>query len=210
MRFYVGNSSNVKFQINNSDIYFGRVAICNNGVKSNTIDTNTDTDLIISRNTSEALRVRASDNLILTSDTSYFSSPKVYSNELLNRTSSYDTVFYGANSTSDGRVEYMRWNRTGQSLDFNCPIDNTGLDVIGNLVNTGVSDYRLKTNIQNIDANYSDCVKHAKLKTFEFKDEKYNSQDEYGMIAQELLEHLPKEFKSIIREKPKNKEEKNI
>ena len=103
----------------------------------------------------------------------------------------------------------MRWNRTGQSLDFNCPIDNTGLDVIRNLVNTGVSDYCLKTNIQNIDANYSDCIKNVKLKTFEFKNKKYNSQDKYGIIAQELLEHLPKEFKNIIREnQPKNKEEK--
>ena len=39
---------------------------------TNTIDTYTDTDLFIKRSGTEALRIRASDNLILTSDTAYF------------------------------------------------------------------------------------------------------------------------------------------
>ena len=47
-------------------------------------------------------------------------------------------------------------------------------------------------------------MKNVKLKTFEFKDKKYHNQDKYGMIAQDLLEHLPNEFKGIVREnKPK-------
>ena len=40
--------------------------------------------------------------------------------------------------------------------------------------------------------------KNVKLKTFEFKDKKFENQDNYGMIAQDLLENLPKEFKSIV------------
>ena len=153
------------------------------------------------------LRIRASDNLILTSDTAYFSSPKVYANEYLNRTSTYDTVFYGANSTSDGRVEYMKWNRADQSLDFNAPIDNTNIAVIGNIVDTTVSDERLKTNIQDVESNYCDCIKNVKIKTFEYKDEKCKKSDKYGFIAQHLQKHLPKEFDNIVKEtKPKKDE----
>ncbi len=96
----------------------------------------------------------------------------IYGNEYKNR-GWVDTVFQGSNAGGTARVEYMRWNRTAQTLDFHCPIDNTGLDVIGNLVNTGVSDARLKANIQDIDANYSDCVKNDRLNKIEFKDKKY-------------------------------------
>ena len=53
-------------------------------------------------------------------------------------------------------------------------------------------------------------MKNVKLKTFEFKDKKYHNQDKYGMIAQDLLEHLPKEFKGIVRENKPKKEIKNV
>ena len=206
MRFYVGNSTNANFQITNAGVSLNRETTIGS-IKTNTIDTNTDTDLLIKRSGTEVLRIRASDNLILTSDTAYFSSPKVYANEYLNRTSTYDTVFYGANSTSDGRVEYMKWNRADQSLDFNAPIDNTNIAVIGNIVDTTVSDERLKTNIQDVESNYCDCIKNVKIKTFEYKDEKYKKSDKYGFIAQHLQKHLPKEFDNIVKEtKPKKDE----
>ena len=215
MRFYVGNSTSVNLQIAQTatlnEILLNRATKCSNVFYTNTIDTYTDTDLLIKRNDTEVLRIRASDNLILTSDTAYFSSPKVYANEYLNRTSTYDTVFYGANSTSDGRVEYMKWNRADQSLDFNAPIDNTNIAVIGNIVDTTVSDERLKTNIQDVESNYCDCVKNVKIKTFEYKDEKYKKSDKYGFIAQHLQKHLPKEFDNIVKEtKPKKMKEKHI
>ena len=43
-------------------------------------------------------------------------------------------------------------------------------------------------------------LKNVKLKTFEFKDKKFENQDNYGMIAQDLLEHLPKDFKKNVRQ----------
>ena len=50
-------------------------------------------------------------------------------------------------------------------------------------------------------------LEKVKIKTFEYKDEKYKKSDEYGMIAQDLRAHLPKEFKNIVREtKPKKDE----
>ena len=211
MRFFVGNPTSVNLQISqtatSNEILLNRATKCSNVFHTNIIDTYTDTDLLIKRSGTEALRIRASDNLILTSDTAYFSSPKVYANEYLNRTSTYDTVFYGANSTSDGRVEYMKWNRADQSLDFNAPIDNTNIAVIGNIVDTTVSDERLKTNIQDVESNYCDCIKNVKIKTFEYKDEKYKKSDKYGFIAQHLQKHLPKEFDNIVKEtKPKKDE----
>ena len=212
MRFFVGNPNDVNLQIIKTDtlneILLNRNTKCSQTFYTNTIDTNTDTDLLIKRSGTEALRIRASDNLILTSDTSYFSSPKVYSNEYLNRTSTYDTVFYGANSTSDGRVEYMRWNRTEQSLDLNAPIDNTGIAITGNIIDTTVSDERLKTNIEDVDTDFTSCIKNVKVKTFKYKDDKYKTNDTYGFIAQELKEHLPKECKNIVKEnKVKNEDE---
>ena len=211
MRFFVGNPTSVNLQISptatSNEILLNRATKCSNVFHTNTIDTFTDTDLLIKRSGTEVLRIRASDNLILTSDTAYFSSPKVYANEYLNRTSTYDTVFYGANSTSDGRVEYMKWNRADQSLDFNAPIENTNIAVIGNIVDTTVSDERLKTNVQDVESNYCDCVKNVKIKTFEYKDEKYKNSDKYGFIAQHLQKHLPKEFNNIVKEtKPKKDE----
>ena len=122
MRFYVGNSTSVNLQMTNSEITLGRVANCNGGLITNTVNSNGNNDMVFQIDGTEILKFRASDSLILGSDASTFSSPKVYSNEFLNRTLSYDTVFYGANATSDGRVEYMKWNRSAQQLDFNAPI----------------------------------------------------------------------------------------
>ena len=136
----------------------------------------------------------------------------MFANVFANRTGDTDTEFRGAISggLSSGKV-YMKYLHATETLDFDCVIDNTSQNIIGNIINTAVSDKRLKTNIQDIDANYSECVKNVKLKTFEFKDEKYHNQDKYGMIAQDLLEHLPKEFKGIVREnKPKKDEDKEF
>ena len=50
MRFYVGNSTSANLQMTNSEITLGRVANCNGGLKTNTIDTNGDSDVLFKRN----------------------------------------------------------------------------------------------------------------------------------------------------------------
>ena len=208
MRFYVGNGTNANLTITNAGITLGRVATCNGGIKSNIINTNGSNDMVFQIDGTQILKFRASDSLILGSDASTFSTTKVYTNEILNRTFSYDTVFYGANATSDGRVEYMKWNRSAQQLDFNAPIDNTGIAITGNIIDTTVSDERLKTNIKDVDTDFTSCIKNVKVKTFKYKDDKYKTNDTYGFIAQELKEHLPKECKNIVKEnKAKNEDE---
>ena len=211
LRFFVGNSTNPNFQITNANINLNRETTIGS-VKTNTINSNGDNDLVFQRNGTEIFKCETSagidnNNIINVSGTGGVSAVNVYGNSFKNRTLTSDTIFYGANSAGDNRVEYMKWNRADQSLDFNAPIDNTNIAVIGNIVDTTVSDERLKTNIQDVESNYCNCVKNVKIKTFEYKDEKYKDSDKYGFIAQHLQKHLPKEFDNIVKEtKPKKDE----
>ena len=212
MRFYAGNSTSVNLQIKNTDIYFGRVAICNGGLKSDTIDTNTDTDLSFRRNGIEFFNFLSSvgvdnNDIINVAEGAGISAQNVYGNLFKSRSLGFDTIFYGSNTGATARVEYMRYNYAGESLDFNCPIDNTGLLITGNIVDTTVSDERLKTNIEDVECNFTECVKNVKIKTFEYTDEKYKTNDKYGFIAQQLQENLPKEFKHIVKETKNKKDE---
>ena len=182
-------------------------------LRTNALDTNGDNDLVFQRNGTEIFKCETSagidnNNILNVSATGGgVSAVNVYGNSFKNRTLTSDTVFYGANPAGDNRIEYMKWNRADQSLDFNAPIDNTNISVIGNIIDTTVSDERLKTNIKDVESNYCDCIKNVKIKTFDYKDEKYKDSDKYGMIAQDLLSHLPKELKNIVREtKPKKDE----
>ena len=207
MRFFVGSGTNTNLQITHTGITLNRETTIS-AVKTNTIDTATDTDLTIRRNGTDVLNIFTytptnGPSIIVDAQSDCgISSSWLFANTFANRTSNTDTYFRGAISggLTSGKV-YMTYLHATETLDFDCVIDNTGGNIIGNLMNTGVSDKRLKTNIQDIDdANYSDCVKNVKLKTFKFKDTKFENQHNYGMIAQDLLENLPKEFKSIVRQ----------
>ena len=211
MRFYVGNSTSVNLQITNTELILGRVANCTAGLKSNIIDTYTDTDLIFRRNGDEFMKLeeRGGSNIdVITAPAGKgFSAPYIFGQNFWNRTNNEDITFWGGNGAGTDRVEYMRWNQSGQSLDFNAPIDNTNIAVIGNIIDTTVSDERIKTNIQDVESNYCDCIKNVKIKTFEYTYEKYKNSDKYGFIAQHLQKHLPKEFSNIVKETKPKKEE---
>ena len=210
MRFYVGNSTSVNLQITNTELILGRVANCTAGLKSNIIDTYTDTDLIFRRNGVEYFRLddlTGTDILNVANDKGV-SASYVFGNRFWNRSFSSDTTFFGSNVAGDDRVEYMKWNYLSQSVDYNAPIDNTGIAITGNIIDTTVSDERLKTNIKDVDTDFTSCIKNVKVKTFKYKDDKYKTNDTYGFIAQELKEHLPKECKNIVKEnKVKNEDE---
>ena len=86
-------------------------------------------------------------------------------------------------------------------MDFNTVINNTSFGVIGNLIDTTVSDEKLKYDIDYFNEECTECVKNVKIKTFKYKDEKYKNNDQYGMVAPELLLNLPKAMKGIVKEK---------
>ena len=207
IRFRVGegNGTTIVCEMTNNAISFQRNVIVGTAyeLRTNAIDTVNDSPLIFNRNDNEIMRFQNytdvnSGNetypLINVEATARLSCNHVYITHILNRAGQFDNTFQGSNAAGTARVEYMRWNFTDQSLDFNAPIDNTNIAVIGNIVDTTVSDERLKTNIKDVESNYCDCIKNVKIKTFEYKDEKYKNSDKYGMIAQDLRAHLPREF----------------
>ena len=206
MRFYVGNSTSGNLQMTNAGLELRRETTISS-VKTNLIDTDGDNDLVFRRNGTEFFRLNDQSSLVEVAVGHALTAPDVYANDYRNRTRQIDTIFYGSVVSADARVEYMRWNYTDQSLDFNAPIDNTNISIIGNIIDTTVSDERLKTNVQDVESNYCDCIKNVKIKTFEYKDEKYKDSDKYGFLAQHLQKHLPKEFDNIVKETKTKKDE---
>ena len=220
IRFRVGElgGESIVCEMTNNGVSFQRNVIVGTAyeLRTNAIDTVNDNDLVFNRNDNEIMRFQNytdvnSGNetypLINVEATARLSCNHVYITHILNRAGQFDNTFQGSNAAGTARVEYMRWNYTDQSLDFNAPIDNTNIAVIGNIVDTTVSDERLKTNIQDVERNYCDCIKNVRIKTFEYKDDKYKKSDKYGFMAQHLQKHLPKEFNNIVKEtKPKKDE----
>ena len=219
MRFYVGNSTSVNLQISQTatlnEILLNRATKCSNVFYTNTIDTYTDTDLLIRRNGTDVLNIFTysptnGPSIIVDAQSDCgISSSWLFANTFANRTGDTDTEFRGAISggLSSGKV-YMTYKHATETLDFDCSIDNTGRSVIGNILDTTVSDERLKTDIEDVDTDFTSCIKNVKVKTFKYKDDKYKTNDNYGFIAQELQKHLPKECKNIVKEnKVKNEDE---
>ena len=206
LRFFVGNSTNPNFQITNANINLNRETIIG-VVKTNTIDTNGDNDLTIRRNGTDVLNIFTytptnGPSIIVDAQSDCgISSSWLFANTFANRTGNTDTEFRGAiaGGLSSGKV-YMTYLHATETLDFDCSIDNTGRSVIGNILDTTVSDERLKTDIEDVDTDFTSCIKNVKVKTFKYKDDKYKTNDNYGFIAQELKEHLPKECKNIVKE----------
>ena len=215
IRFRIGGggASSIIMQVKGTEVVVSQdlVMASTKSVKTNIIDTTTDTDLSFRRNGVEFFNFLSSvgvdnNDIINVAEGKGISAQHVYGNLFKSRSLGFDTIFYGSNTGATARVEYMRYNYAGESLDFNTVIDNTGLQVIGNIVDTTVSDERLKTNVEDVECNFTECVKNVKIKTFEYTDEKYKDNDKYGFIAQELQKHLPKEFNHIVKE---NKEKKS-
>ena len=206
MRFYVGNGTSANIQMTNAGIELRRETTVGS-IKTNTIDTTDNNDLTIRRNGTDVLNIFTytptnGPSIIVDAQSDCgISSSWLFANTFANRTGNTDTEFRGAiaGGLSSGKV-YMTFKHATETLDFDCSIDNTGRSVIGNILDTTVSDERLKTDIEDVDTDFTSCIKNVKVKTFKYKDDKYKTNDNYGFIAQELKEHLPKECKNIVKE----------
>ena len=217
MRFYAGNGTSANIQMTNAGIELRRETTVGS-IKTNTIDTTGDNDLTMRRNGTNVLNIFTytptnGPTIIVDAQSDCgISSSWMFANVFANRTGNTDTEFRGAISggLSSGKV-YMTYLHATETLDFDCDIDNTGLPVIGNIFDTTASDERLKTDIKDVESNFTECVKNVKIKTFDYIDDKYKNNDKYGFIAQELLENLPNEFKSIVKEnKDKHSDDKYL
>ena len=174
---------------------------------SNYINSVGDNDVVFARNGVEFFRLANAPegypilNWTNTTPSAGISSSVIFANTYTTRSGNTDTVFRGNPPAGTGaRVEYVRYDYANSQLVYSCVINNTGRNIVGNIVDTTVSDERLKTDIEDYDDECSNCVKNVKLHTFKYKDEKYKDADKYGFIAQQLLENLPDEMKGIVRE----------
>ena len=208
IRFRVGEGGGdtIVCEMRNEYLSMSRNVIIGAGyeLQTNIIDTNGDNALSIQRNGATMLNCNTftgggeTYELIDVQPGSRFSSYHLYTNRLVNRTASFDTFFEGSHADGSGHVEYMRWNYTAQQLDFNAPIDNTGIAITGNRIDTTVSDERLKKNINDIITDASKVIKNVNTKTFEYKDEKHGKGVQFGFVANDLLEELPDVFSKIV------------
>ena len=150
-------------------------------------------DLVFYRSTVEYFRLDGANSLLNVASGMGISSSIVYGNYFKNRTNNIDIIWEGA-VNGGTRKEIFRFNYLGDNLDFNTTIDNTGLGVIGNIVNTTVSDEKLKENINDVEYDTSMVVKNINVKIFNYKDKKYGIGEQFGFIKNEL----PKEFSKIV------------
>ena len=208
-RIYIGDPvsfGNQVFWMSNTNIVC-RKPLEAGSLTSNYINTTTDTDLVFARNGVEFFRLANTPagypilNWTNTTPSSGISSSVIFANTYTTRSENTDTVFRGNPPAGTGtRVEYVRYDYANTQLVYSCVINNTGRNIVGNIVDTTVSDERLKTDIEDYDEECSECVKNVKLHKFKYKDEKYKDADKYGFIAQQLLENLPEQMKGIVRE----------
>ena len=174
---------------------------------SNYINSVGDNDVVFARNGVEFFRLANAPagypilNWTNTTPSSGISSSVIFANTYTTRSENIDTIFRGNPPAGTGtRVVYVRYDYANSQLVYSCVINNTGRNIVGNLIDTTVSDEKLKYDIDDFNEECTECVKNVKIKTFKYKDEKYNNNDQYGMVAQELLLHLPKAMKGIVKE----------
>ena len=202
IRFFVGDllNTNMPLYLNSSVVRIGE----NHTLLTNAMNTVGDVDLIFQRNSVEYMRFINTANIdnvdVVSIPTGKgISAEYSYANFFRSRSVDTDLVFHGGNVAGNNRVEFMRYNRTGESLDLNCALDNTGKSIVGNLVDTSISDEKLKKNIEDVDVDVSDIVKKINVKSFEYKNEKFGVGKQIGFLANQLLDELPEVFsKNII------------
>lgn len=131
-----GAKSNTYDSIGNADVSFRRNTIdfmyfrngnveVNSGIslyaesgKFDTIDSATATDVVFKRGGVNFFTLNGSQNIIDVSTGRALSSQYIYGDNLFNRNNGADMVFQGSNTTDDGRVEFMRYRKANEDVNF--------------------------------------------------------------------------------------------
>ena len=131
-----GAKSNTYDSIGNADVSFRRNTIdfmyfrngnveVNSGIslyaesgKFDTIDSATATDVVFKRGDVSFFSLNGSQNIIDVSTGRALSSQYLYCDYLYNRNTGADMVFQGSNTTNDGRVEFMRYKKADEVVNF--------------------------------------------------------------------------------------------
>jgi hypothetical protein len=131
-----GAKSNTYDSIGNADVSFRRNTIDfmylrNNQIETNssitlysqsakfdTIDTTSDTDMVFNRNGVSFLTLNGASNIIDVSTGKALSSSYLYCNYITQRTMANDMIFKGANVAGDNDVEFMRYRKADENVNF--------------------------------------------------------------------------------------------
>lgn len=129
----VGAQPNVMF-------FRSNFAQCNEELKVDTINTTGDNDLVFQRNGVEYFKFDGSSSIVNIPSGVALSTTDVYTNEYRPRSDNTDTIWYGLQSGGTGTAEIFRYDYSAEALDFNTVIDNTSRSIIGNIIDTTVSE----------------------------------------------------------------------
>ena len=176
-RIYIGDPVSFGYQIfwmSNTGI------VCRKPLEAGTLTSNYinsvgDNDVVFARNGVEFMRLSNAPegypilNWTNSTTSAGISSSIIFANTYTTRSGNVDTVFRGNPPAGTGaRVEYVRYDYANSQLVYSCVINNTGRNIVGNIVDTTVSDERLKKDIEDYDEECSNCVKNVKLHKFSY------------------------------------------
>ena len=150
-RIYIGDPvsfGNQVFWMSNTNIVC-RKPLEAGSLTSNYINTTIDTDLVFARNNIECVRLSLSSgssspylDFTGVGVASGISSPIMFANTYRTRSDNNNTIFEGCNvsGVASSPYQYCRYEYANTQLVYSCVINNSGRNVIGNLVDTTVSD----------------------------------------------------------------------
>ena len=111
---YIKNNTATKIEVQSDKI------IVSDPLHCNTFNSNGVSDITFKRNDIEYCKLREDGTVRLLEFPSNggVSANQLYGNYFNNRSFGWDTIFQGSNTTSDGRVEYMRYDFTNEVVQF--------------------------------------------------------------------------------------------
>ena len=119
--------------------------------QGNTYNTNGNSDMVFERNNIEYFRLLNAPvgypilDWTNTTASAGISSSIIFANIYFTRSETQDTVFRGNPPSGTGnRVEYVRYDYANSQVSYSYVINNIGRNIVGNIIDTIVSDERLK------------------------------------------------------------------
>ena len=105
------------FRNGNVEVNTG-ISLYSQSAKLDTIDTTGINDMVFNRNGVEYLRLNGASSILDVGSGIALSSNYLYCNFISQRSMSYDMVFKGANVAGTGTVEYMRYRKEDEDVNF--------------------------------------------------------------------------------------------
>ena len=108
--------------------------VASSGIKNNIFDSDGNNNVIFQRDGEEYFRLTTASeaDVVSLATGKGLSATLMYCNTYSTRVLTNDTIFLGANTAGNGRTEYMRYNHTGESVDFPKTVKTNTINSNGN------------------------------------------------------------------------------